>query len=134
MKWYLKLLNKLGIYTKKQYETEKEKVNDLCNEVREYREISKHMENCCKDYSKEIDNLTQKELEIKSSTELSYSLDSEERLSNLTQQEFNYAKDKIIRMATTDLREHLEKTQLYYLYNDHQLRLKLLIKVVDLDD
>lgn len=148
MKWYLKLLNKLGIYTNKQYEIidnslnisksnirlKEMKIKELEKENDEKNIIINNISLDLKKQWKENKKLKLEVVEIKRTSEVSYSVESFKPITSLNELEFNHAKDKIIRLVVNDIRNLLEDDSNFQNFNNNELRLKLLIKVVDLDD
>lgn len=148
MKWYVKLLNKLGIYTKKQYETdidnlEEDKYNLLCestelstdlfklkHDLKELKESNKIMSL----QINEADKIILSQPKIKNQSEVNYKINSVKPFSELEEKEFDYSKNQIIKMVIEDLRYLLKDNRNFTIINDHELRLKLITKVVDLDD
>ena len=148
MKWYIKLLNKIGIYTKKQYETdidnlEENNYNLLCentelstdlfkfkHDLKELKESNKIM----RLQINEADKIILSQPKVKNQSDVNYKIDSFKPITSLNELEFNHAKDKIIRQVVDDIRKLLDDNNNFQNFNNEELRLKLLIKVVDLDD
>lgn len=148
MRRYIILLNKIGIYTKKQYETdidnlEENNYNLLCentelstdlfklkHDLKEQKESNKIMSL----QINEADKIILNQPKIKNQSDVSYKINSVKPFSELEEKEFDYSKNEIVKMVIEDLRFLLKDNRNFTIINDHELRLKLLIKVVDLDD